>query len=151
YSDEYQFYSPDRSTARNWVEILAITRGLDFGRFEANRRGDPRHQGYAFNWAWTGATTEDLIRAGQHTGLAAQVARGEVSVVVIFVGGNDFINALNDPDPAAALDVVLPRALENYRTAFQTIYAASPRAKLVLVTVPDIRHLPEFDLPLRAG
>ena len=34
YSDEYQFYPPDRSTARNWVEILATTRGLDFGRFE---------------------------------------------------------------------------------------------------------------------
>ncbi len=23
YSDEYQFYPPDRSTAQNWVEILA--------------------------------------------------------------------------------------------------------------------------------
>ena len=33
YSDEYQFYPPDRRTARNWVEILAATRGLDFGRF----------------------------------------------------------------------------------------------------------------------
>ena len=33
YSDEYQFYPPHRSTARNWVEILAATRRLNFGRF----------------------------------------------------------------------------------------------------------------------
>ena len=26
YSDEYRFYPPDRSTARNWVEILTETR-----------------------------------------------------------------------------------------------------------------------------
>ena len=38
YSDEYQFYPPHRSTARNWVEILAATRGVDFGRVEG---GEP--------------------------------------------------------------------------------------------------------------
>jgi phospholipase/lecithinase/hemolysin len=151
YSDEYQFYPPDLSTARNWVEILATTRGLDFGRFDAGGRGEPRNQGHAFNWARSGATTEDLIRTGQHTGLAAQVARGEVGLVVVFIGGNDFINALNGPDPAAALGAAMPRALENHRTAVRTILAASPRAKLVLVTLPDIRHLPEFDGPLRGG
>jgi phospholipase/lecithinase/hemolysin len=151
YSDEYQFYPPDRSTARNWVEILTTKRGLDFGRFDVGGRGEPRNQGYAFNWARSGATTEDLIRTGQHTGLAAQVARGEVGVVVIFIGGNDFINALKGPDPAAALRAALPRALANYRTAVQTILAASPRVKLVLVTLPDIRHLPEFDGPVRKG
>ena len=29
-SDEYRFYAPDRATARNWVEILASSRGLYF-------------------------------------------------------------------------------------------------------------------------
>ena len=83
YSDEYQFYPPHRSTARNWVEILATTRGLNFGRFSTQSRGEPPNRGHAFDWARSGATTEDLIRAGQHTGLAAQVARGEVGLVVI--------------------------------------------------------------------
>ena len=78
YSDEYRFYPPDRTTARNWVEILASTRGLDFGPYAAESRGEPRNQGYAFNWARSDATTDDLIATGQHTGLAAQVARGEV-------------------------------------------------------------------------
>ena len=73
YSDEYQFYPPDRTTARNWVEILAETRSLDFGRFSTASRGEPRNQGYAFNWARSDATTDDLIATGQHSGLAAQV------------------------------------------------------------------------------
>ena len=74
-----------------------------------------------------------------------------MGLVVIFIGGNDFINALKGPDPATALGAALPRALENYRTAVRTILAASPRVKLVLVTLPDIRHLPEFAGPLRSG
>jgi hypothetical protein len=70
------------------VEILAATRGLDFGRFDTAGRHEPRNQGYAFNWARSDATTEDMIRTGQHT---------------------------------------------------------------ALVTLPDIRHLPEFAEPLRSG
>ena len=86
YSDEYQFYPPHRSSARNWVEILATTRGLNFGEFSSVRRDEPRNQGYAFNWARSDATTEDMIRTGQHTGLATQVARGEVGLVIVFIG-----------------------------------------------------------------
>lgn len=142
YSDEYQFYSPDRMTSRNWVEILAATRGLNFGEFSTVSRGQPRDQGYEFNWAQSDATTDDLLAAGQHTGLAAQVAAGKVSVVVIFVGGNDFIHALASANPSTALDDTLPRALANYRVALETILNASPQVKVVAVTVPDIRDLP---------
>jgi phospholipase/lecithinase/hemolysin len=151
YSDEYRFYPPDRSTARNWVEILANTRGLDFGPYAEESRGEPRNRGYAFNWARSDATSDDMIRTGQHTGLAAQVARGEVGIVVLFIGGNDFINAMKGPDPIRAVGEVLPRALANHRLAARTILDASPRVKLVLVTLPDIRNLPEFAVPLREG
>jgi phospholipase/lecithinase/hemolysin len=151
YSDEYQFYPPDRAIARNWVEILAAIRGLDFGRFDAGGRSEPRNQGYEYNWARSDATTDDLIRTGQHSGLAAQVARGDVALAVIFIGGNDFINAMKSPNPAAALDDVLPRALANSRTAVRTILDASPDVQLVLATVPDICNLPEFAGPIREG
>src|SRR3954467_5173300 len=57
YSDEYQFYPPDRSTAQNWVEILARARGLNFGRYSAYSRGEPRNQGFEFNWARSDATS----------------------------------------------------------------------------------------------
>ncbi|MFO0888892.1 MAG: SGNH/GDSL hydrolase family protein [Isosphaeraceae bacterium] len=151
YSDEYQFYPPDRSTARNWVEILAVTRGFDFGPFTKTGRGEPRNEGYAFNWARSDATTDDLIATGQHTGLAAQVARGEVGLVVVFIGGNDFINALKASDPVGRLGEMLPRALRNHRIAVETILAADTRVRVVLVTLPDIRHLPEFAGLIRTG
>lgn len=149
YSDEYQFYAPDRVTSRNWVEILAATRGLNFGEFSTVSRGLPRGQGYEFNWAQSDATTEDLLAAGQHTGLAAQVAAGKVSLVVVFIGGNDFIHAMASTDPSAALDEALPRALANYRVALDTILEASPRVKLVAVTVPDIKDLPMIRATVR--
>jgi phospholipase/lecithinase/hemolysin len=151
YSDEYQFYPPDRSTARNWVEILAATRGLDFGGFSTAGRGEPRNQGFEYNWARSDATTDDMIATGQHAGLAAQVARGEVGLVMVYIGGNDFINALKAPDPSAALADVLPRALANHRAAVETLRAASPDVKIVLATLSDIRNLPEFGRPIREG
>lgn len=151
YSDEYQFYAPHRSMARNWVEILAETRGLNFGQFSTKSRGEPRNEGFAFNWARSDATTVDMIATGQHTGLAAQVARGEVDLVVIFIGGNDFINAMYAPDPAAAQKLAGPRAEENLQVALQAILNARSDVKVLLLTVPDIRDLPEFREPLRAG
>src|SRR4051794_9792640 len=144
YSDEYRFYPPDRTTARNWVEILAATRGLDFGPFTTQGRGEPRNQGFAYNWARSDATTDDMIKSGQHTGLAEQVARGQVRIVCIIVGGNDFIGLMKSPGPLSAADRVLQRALDNYRTAVRTILEASGEVKLVVVTLPDIRLLPEF-------
>src|SRR5215831_19062114 len=148
YSDEYQFYPPHRSTARNWVEILATTRGLNFGRFSTASRGEPRDQGYEYNWARSDATTDDLIATGQHLGVAAQVARGEVGLVVVFIGGNDFINAMMTPDPVAAFREVGPRAEANLAQAVTTVLGAHPDVKLVVITVPDIRELPEFRDPL---
>jgi phospholipase/lecithinase/hemolysin len=133
------------------VEILATTRGLDFGPYAEESRGEPRNGGYAHNWARSDATSDDMIRTGQHTGLATQVARGEVEIAVLFIGGNDFINAMKGPDPIRAAGETLSRALANHRLAARTILDASPRVKLVVVTLPDIRNLPEFAGPLREG
>jgi hypothetical protein len=151
YSDEYQFYPPDRSTARNWVEILARTRGLNFGRYSTVSRGEPRNQGFEFNWARSDATSTDMIKSGQYTGLAEQVASGEVSVVVIFIGGNDFINALHSKDAATLVHSVRTRAEANLRIAVDTILKASPRVHILLATLPSILELPEFAEPLERG
>jgi phospholipase/lecithinase/hemolysin len=151
YSDEYRFYPPDRTSARNWVEILADLRRADFGPFSPSTRGEPRNQGYAYNWARSDATTVDLIRTGQHTGLAAQVARGEVKYVFICIGGNDFIAAMKAREPLKALEEALPRAIAHYRTAVKTILEAHDEARVVVATLPDIRHLPEFADPIESG
>lgn len=151
YSDEYQFYPPHRSRARNWVEILAETRPLNFGSFSLSDRGIPRHAGYAYNWARSGATTTDALVEGQHTGLAAQVARGEVEVVWLFIGGNDFIEALRLPDPDAELGTTADRAIANLDTIVATLRAADPGVLLMVATVPDVLEVPEFAIPLREG
>jgi len=151
YSDEYQFYPPDRPTARNWVEILARARGLNFGPFTTASRAEPRNQGFAFNWARSDAETEDLIRTGQHIGLAEQVARGEVSVAIVFIGGNDFIHALASEHPDKILDQVLRRAIANLDLAVETILKANPRVQVFVATLPNIVELPEFAVPVRSG
>jgi lysophospholipase L1-like esterase len=151
YSDEYQFYPPDRPLARNWVEILAESRGVNFGPFTTTDRGLPRHQGYAYNWSRTAATTADAIEQGQHTGLAAQIARGEVGLAWVFIGGNDLIAALHAPDPLDALPSASAQAAANLDRIVSTLLEASPDVQVAVVTVPDILELPEFAGPLADG
>ena len=149
YTDEYRFYPPDRSRARNWVEILAATRGVHFGPFTTRSRGKPRDQGFAFNWALQGATSNDMVR-DQLPGLAAQVARGQVEYAWIFIGGDDFLYFLRDvatgrvaPDQAlTTLGQVEGQIETNYTTAVHTLLAANPEVKLVVSTLPDVSQLP---------
>lgn len=75
-------------TTFNMVELLAMYRDFNFG--EWGDWGEPRRIGYEYNWAKTGATSRTLIEQGQHTGLAEQVANGEITFVLMLVGANDF-------------------------------------------------------------
>jgi ABC-type amino acid transport substrate-binding protein len=70
------------------VELLVRNRGFDLGSW--GNWGEPRREGYEYNWARSGATSTTLIEMGQHTGAAAQVAAGAVSHVFIGIGANDF-------------------------------------------------------------
>jgi phospholipase/lecithinase/hemolysin len=143
-ADEYQFYPPDRSTARNFVEQLAEDRQLNFGDFDADAsaRGEPRNAGYAFNWAKDGASTSDLIAQGQHTGLAAQVTAGEVNYAWVVAGGNDVLNLASAEDPAAAIATLGQTLLANGQTVLATLLAAKSDVKIVIATVPRLSALP---------
>src|SRR6185503_450682 len=85
YSDEYQFYAPDRSTARNWVEQLAQDSNVSFGSFSLFDPAGPGNAGFANNWAVSGATSTDMVAGGQLAGVTAQVASGSVDLVTVFV------------------------------------------------------------------
>ena len=64
------------ATTRNWVELLARYRGLDFGAWAT--RAEPRRADYEYNWARSGARAAELIAQGQAAGLAQQGAmRGD--------------------------------------------------------------------------
>src|ERR1700683_2582843 len=101
YTDEYQFY-PIRDTAKNYVELLAQQRGLNFGSFTTTDRGDARNQGYAYNWALSGATSSDMLTQ-ELPGLVKQVHAHQVRIVYMFIGGNDFNALLTSADPLATL------------------------------------------------
>jgi lysophospholipase L1-like esterase len=158
YSDEYRFDAPDRSQARNWVEILSGTGRASFGPYSTRSRGVPRGQGFAAVWAQDGATTSDMV-ANQLPGLAAQVAKGQVKYASIFVGGNDFLDLLQgvqqqlqasqgvlSPEQMAAFQAQLAQttatAEANVGTAVAALLAASPKVKLVVTTVPTVAETP---------
>ena len=149
YSDEYQFYPPDRSAARNWVEILHATREVSFGPFSLKSRGEPRDQGFAYNWARSDATTVDMIQ-NQLPGLTQQVARGQVRYVSIFIGGNDFLHVIGAVQaglipPTSALPALFQTTAQaevNFATAVKTLLAANPNVDLVVYNLPDVTILP---------
>jgi lysophospholipase L1-like esterase len=151
YADEFQFYAPDRSTAKNFVELLAEDRKFNFGEFTTTLRDEPRNAGFAFDWARSGDTSGDLLAHGQHTGLASQIATGDVKYAFVFVGGNDFRGVFTSGDPIAALQAVVPTVLTNISAAVNTLLAANPNVKIVIGAVPGVGILPEARYAVAAG
>ncbi len=149
YSDEYRFYSPDRSTARNWIEILRATRGVSFGPNTTASRGEPRNAGFADNWSRSDATSNDMV-ANQLPGMTAQVAQGKVKYVSIFIGGNDYLHFISDVQAGKVVPANIPADLrqitfnlvKNVETSVLTLQAANPNIKIVLVTLPDVSIIP---------
>jgi hypothetical protein len=149
FADEYQFYPPDRTHARNFVEILAATRGLNFGTFTTNARPSPRNQGFANDWALDGATSDDL--PAQTSGLAQQIAAGSVGTAFMFIGGNDFINAVQSSNASQILPGLPQHVLTNVVTAVSTLLAASPTAHVVVANLFDLSQLPVTKQLVAAG
>jgi phospholipase/lecithinase/hemolysin len=148
-TDEYISYRPDRSQARNWVELLSSTNLANFGKFSRASRGEPRNEGFAFNWARGDATSSDLV-ANQLAGLAGQVRRGQVRYASVIIGDNDFRQFLQEAPPRildqsfliTQLAQVEARAEANFDTTVQTLLTANPRVRLVVGTIPDLTQSP---------
>jgi lysophospholipase L1-like esterase len=166
-TDEYQFYAPDRTAARNWVEQLATLRpaGADFGAFSTTSRGEIRNQGYAQNWARNGAvastptsppnpydpeyTFPNEYNGGfpdaSNIGLITQPGGlSNVDVVTILIGGNDFKNeilvTLGNPSPATLLGNLAKaqaRVIAGVTDAVAAIRAASPTIPIIIASTPD--------------
>lgn len=92
--------------ALNWVQILAQTRSsyIDFGALitDPSVYGEPRNEGYEYNWARAAATalTPGIIDTfagitgtdvtSQAAGLATSIASGEVEMAYVGIGSNDY-------------------------------------------------------------
>jgi hypothetical protein len=147
-ADEYQFH-PNTQAAQNFVEILSArsdaTTTYDFGPFTASSRGAPRNQGYEFNWAQSGARTDDI--RPQVEGLAGQIASGHVKYGMAFIGTNNFRDVIyNGADPVETTR----GGIGNTAAAVSTLLAASPDFRIALANVPDVTLLPEAHAALAA-
>lgn len=91
-TDEYQA-DDGRGDANvlNWLELLVLTRDLDFGDWSSSGRGEPRRRGFEYNWARSGAVMSDVV-GSQLDGLARQMASGEATHAVLFSTGNEWVN-----------------------------------------------------------
>lgn len=144
-SDEYQADDARGGrygeTTLNWMEQLAKSRGVNFGKW--GTWDEPRRTGYEYNWARTGATINSMITSGQHTGLAQQVAAGKVSFVLIWIGNNDF-HLKNGPYEkiydgtlnASELQKKMDGMAADITTAMDTILQAGD-VKMAVVTIAD--------------
>jgi lysophospholipase L1-like esterase len=146
-SDEYRaednragstIYAP---TTLSWDELLVDKKGFDLGVWGS--WGGERRSGYKNNWARSGATSDSMIQNGQHTGLAAQIAAGEVDYAFIFIGSNDFHTwngtyaevyngTLSDVD----LQSKVNRIIGNITTAVDTLKQAGS-AQVLLTNYAD--------------
>jgi hypothetical protein len=152
YTDEYRTYNDARHSARNWVELLAMTHRADFGPFSARSLGPPRDQGYLNDWALSGATSDEMVQQ-QLPGLTAQVASGQVQVAWVFIGADDLLydlQALATTNSSSLTPSSIPSELTgifahigtNTALAVDTLLAANPSAKVVVATLPDVGELP---------
>jgi hypothetical protein len=149
YTDEYQFY-PIRDTAKNYVELLAQQRGLNFGSFSATDDNAVGHHGYAYNWAISGATSSEMITQ-ELPGLVKEVHAHKVRIVYMFIGGNDFNALLTSSDPLATLGTLQSSVTANIEKAANAIMAASGGAHVFIANLPDISLLPQGQAALADG
>jgi lysophospholipase L1-like esterase len=143
-SDEYAEES--YSYAKNWVEQLAIYRGADFGAI--GNWGGPRRNRYEYNWARSGATSSTLLSAGQHTGLAGQVASKGLDYSVLMIGANDqfissapYQNIYSNTWSTTQINNWVNSVVNNISTALNTVVPTG--VPVVLFAVPDYGLTPE--------
>lgn len=130
------------SVTYNWIEQLVLRGRMVAGAWGS--RSEPRRLGFANNWARSGATSESLLQQGQHTGVAGQAASGQLDVVIIMIGSNDFAPYyVQGYEPiysgslsGTALTNKINSVIQNITTAVDTVRAARV-LPMIINTVPD--------------
>jgi len=146
--DEYQADNPRgaeyNATTFNWVELLVRYRNIDAGPWGTH--AEPRRSGYEYNWARSGATTDDMIATGQHTGVAEQVRQGKISNVLIQIGINDFyysgilVKIYDGTISPAEQQTWIDGRVANIRQAIRTVKSAGNARVLLAATQDYVTH-----------
>jgi VCBS repeat-containing protein len=131
----------------NWVEQLALNRGISLGRFAA--WGEPRRTGLEYNWSRSGATSASLLTQGQHTGLAGQIRAGLIDLAVVNIGFNDFapytangyVQIYDGTLSGAALTSKINSVVANITTAVDTLRSAGS-LPIIVTTIGNWNYSP---------
>lgn len=129
------------ATTLVWNELLQKYKGFNIGPWGC--RSEPRRCGFEYNWARSGARSADFTNNGQHTGLAQQVASGQVEYVYIQASENDFhtwngtyAEVYNGTLSGTALQQKINSIIQVYRTSVETLQNAGS-VKIVIQTFND--------------
>jgi lysophospholipase L1-like esterase len=170
-TDEYRFYAPYRTSAENWPEIISTLRQsqVNFGPLTTRGRRGTRNQGYAEDWARSGATAEgvDLEGAGttfveQYEGDAKRRLPGlltqpggiaHIDVVNILIGSNDYIRALADSQTNPIkfftnLATANTDILKALKKLVPLIHAANPNTHVIIDNIPPVTDFPLLERAL---
>ncbi len=140
------------TSTKNWVEILAQKRNVNFGKWGS--WGEPRRTGYEYNWGRTGATVASLIEADSHVDIAQKVKEGKVNVVIMYIGAIDFAPVFT-PDgyekiyhgelSDAAKKRKINHIVADIKTAVYTIKDAG-EVRILLIKIPDWGNHPGMQI-----
>ena len=117
---------------RSHLAKLLLRQGISF-RFVGSLKDGPWWSGERDHEGHNGAQIHDLIG-----GIAGWLAQAKPDVILLMIGAND-VEANND----------LPGMPQRYQTLLDRIFAAAPRAR-VLVSEISLIRIPEFDQRARA-
>lgn len=134
----------------NWLEMLVRYRGVNAGAWSNTSRGEPRRGGYAFVWARSAATSSGA--STQAAGIVPQLSGGQVGLVLMQIGLNDFAPWGSMPSMSIyacpgvsiydcnlngqALTTRLNTTASNINSAARTLNNARP-GSVVIVAVQD--------------
>lgn len=151
FSDEYQTDDARGGSfgnrTMNWVEQLVKSGRITVG--PEGSRGQPRRNGYEYNWARSGATAKQAVEQGQHTGVVQQLKAGQLDVVVLMVGLQDFTWVGNN-GYKTYYDGLTTTEVRNRSNAIlnqiddlmRVLHNNKGNAKIIVVTIPDPIDLP---------
>ena len=190
-TDEYSFYGPQpvpslgssasaamgfipvppniftvgRNSARNWDLNLAATRSneLTFGAYTNGDQGETRNQGFANNWARSGATAAGFNIGGSGTtfpqeylgypnefpgsnaveqpGLLTQARVSDIDVVTILIGANDYLRGFTNYAQTFGRDDVFTPAVPNGLTPINSAVenAINEAVTQIQATLPNAK------------
>jgi lysophospholipase L1-like esterase len=135
---------------RNWLEILDQRRNAFFDTGSWSAYTDYRIVGHKHNWAFPGATTQEIRNALSSSSwfnklwqneLKAQL-RSTVERVVIFAGGNDVEDVYGRLYNGQGASTQLTTVRNNLLWVVDYVRAIKPSLKIVLVSIPHVGSAP---------